>query len=286
MRPIDHLVLPVSDLAAARRRLTGLGFQVSPDARHPFGTGNARVFFKNRTYLEPITPIDRHAFDTGISEGLVFLKRLKRGRARAPESFVMLALKTDDAAEDLQRYRKAGFAEGELFSFVGRARDDDGAEQDYGVRLAFAGDEHAPEAGIFACEPVGMTLNDGTNYADHPNGAEGVVAVVLVAKNPADFHIFLSAATGQRELRSNSFLVELDLGAQKLIAMTPQGFRARYGIAAPDPDKGLLFAGFEVAVDDLETARSYAPQARLHEGRIVVPPAPGLGTVLAFVETT
>jgi len=284
MRPIDHLVLPVTDLAAARRRLTTLGFQVSPEARHPFGTGNARVFFQNRTYLEPITPIDRQTFDRGVAEGLVFLKRIKRSRARSPEGFVMLAMKTDDAAEDLKRYRKAGFAEGDLFTFVGRARDDDGNEQDYGIRLAFAGDERAPEAGIFACEPVGMTLNDGAHYTDHPNGAEGVVAVVLVAKNPADFHIFLSAATGQRELRSNSFLVELDLGGQKILAMTPQGFKARYGIAAPDPNKGMVFAGFEVAVSEMETARGYAPNARAHEGRLVVPPAPGLGTMLAFVE--
>ncbi|WP_026381908.1 VOC family protein [Afifella pfennigii] len=284
MRPIDHLVLPVADLATARRRLTALGFQVAPEARHPFGTGNARVFFNNRTYLEPIATLHREAFHKGLAEGLVFLRRIERAQKRSAESFAMLALKSDDAAADLARYRQAGFADGDLFSFTGRAQDDDGKEHDYGIRLAFAGDKRAPEAGIFACEPVGLTLNDGAHYADHPNGAAGVVTVALVARNPADFHIFLSAATGQRELRATSFLVEIDLGGQKLLAMTPQGFTARYGLAAPDPGDGLVFAGLEVAVDDIAAAKTYAAKARLHEGRLVVPPAPGLGTVLAFVE--
>ena len=70
MRAIDHLVLPVTTLTLARSRLTSLGFTVAPDARHPFGTGNCCVFFKNRTYLEPITILDRNATDLAAAEGL------------------------------------------------------------------------------------------------------------------------------------------------------------------------------------------------------------------------
>ena len=53
-RPIDHLVLPVSDLGVARDRLTALGFTVAKDARHPFGTENCCVFLSDGSYLEPL----------------------------------------------------------------------------------------------------------------------------------------------------------------------------------------------------------------------------------------
>ena len=48
-RSLDHLVLPVVDIRTARKRLTELGFTVAADARHPFGTENACVFFQDET---------------------------------------------------------------------------------------------------------------------------------------------------------------------------------------------------------------------------------------------
>jgi hypothetical protein len=65
--------------------------------------------------------------------------------------------------------------------------------------------------------------------------------------------------------------------------VTPAEFAARYGVEPPDPRRGLLFAGFDVLVADLDRAIGFAgPTARRHGDRIVVPPAPGLGSVLAF----
>jgi hypothetical protein len=46
--------LPVEDLDTARARHSALGFTVAADARHPFGTENACVFFADGTYLEPL----------------------------------------------------------------------------------------------------------------------------------------------------------------------------------------------------------------------------------------
>ena len=54
-------------------------------------------------------------------------------------------------------------------------------------------------------------------------------------------------------------------------------------LAAPEPRRGLLFAAFDVIVEDLDRATGYAgPTATRHEGRIVIPPAPGLGATMAF----
>ena len=148
---LDHLVLPVGDLATARKRYVELGFQVSPKARHPFGTANCRVFFENRTYLEPIATADAAAVAAGIEENLVFLQRIEAFRGRYGEGFVMAALKSTDAAADHARFAAAGIAFGDLFAFIAKTRDETGATLDYGVRLAFAATDAAPDAALYSC---------------------------------------------------------------------------------------------------------------------------------------
>ncbi len=54
LHPLDHLVLPVTNIDLARERLGRLGFTVAAEGRHPFGTVNACVFFADKTYLEPL----------------------------------------------------------------------------------------------------------------------------------------------------------------------------------------------------------------------------------------
>src|SRR5216683_6051354 len=57
-RPLDHLVLCVRDLDAARRTYERLGFTLTPKAVHPFGTANSLIQF-NGNFLELLTVIDR-----------------------------------------------------------------------------------------------------------------------------------------------------------------------------------------------------------------------------------
>ena len=57
MRGIDHLVLAGRDLEAMRTHYAGLGFTLTPPARHPFGTANSLVQF-DRCFLELLTVAD------------------------------------------------------------------------------------------------------------------------------------------------------------------------------------------------------------------------------------
>jgi hypothetical protein len=110
-----------------------------------------------------------------------------------------------------------------------------------------------------------------------------VVEVAAVAANPADFHIYLTAATGQRELRTTSIGLEARLGDTAVSILTPMGFRLRHGLEPPDPGAGLVFAAFDVEVADLETAARFAGSGAVRQGpRVSLPPAPGRGAVLAF----
>jgi hypothetical protein len=279
---IDHLVLPVTTLTLARSRLTGLGFTVAPDARHPFGTGNCCVFFKNRTYLEPISILDRNVADMAAAEGGFFVKRLKRFTERIGEGFAMMALKSEAAEGDQARFKAAGLSGGPLFRFTRMAAQPDGSEAEIGVALAYADHPGAPDATLFACQHLAPDLLFQPAFLEHSNGATGVAGVVAVAETPAEHGAFLAAVTGA-DLNESASGVDASGSGQEVSVLTPAAFRERFGIAAPDPRRGLLLAGFDILVDDLDRAIGFAgPTAQRCGDRLVIPPGPGLGAVLAF----
>ncbi len=282
IRSVDHLVLPVASLASARERWTSLGFTVAPDARHPFGTGNCCVFFENRTYLEPLAVVDRAAAEQAESEDVLFVSRAAGYVARRGEGFAMLALRSEDAAADHAAFVGAGVSRGSNFRFSRKAVLPDGKEREIGVILAFAVDEQAPDATFFACQHLAAGVLWRPEYVAHPNGARGIVAVSAVASSPADFHILAEAVTGQRELRVTSFEIEAEMAGATFTIFSPLGFRAHFGVEAPDPGQGLLLAGMEIEVADIDAAASFAPGSIGHNRMIVVPPHPGQGAVVAF----
>ena len=283
IRPIDHLVLPVTTLTLARSRLSSLGFRVAPDARHSFGTGNCCVFFRNRTYLEPITILDRSRADMAAAEGMTFVKRLKRFTERQGEGFAMLALKSDDAEADGLAFAKAGSGAGTTFRFTRVAKLPEGAEKEVGFVLAFTEQQSAPDATFFVCQHLSADIIFQPPYLEHPNGALGISAVSLVAESPAVFRTMLATAIGESEIRSSDLGLEVEQRDQALHVLTRDGFRSRYEFDPPNPRRGLLFAAVEISVLDLDQAAGYAgSSARWREERVVVPPAPGLGTVIAF----
>jgi len=283
IRTVDHLVLPVTTLTLARSRLTSLGFAVAPDARHPFGTGNCCVFFEDRTYLEPITILDRMASDVAAAEGLTFVKRIKRFTERQGEGLAMVALASEDAEADQVAFEKAGIANGPIYRFTRTATLPEGEARDIGVALAYTEFSSAPDAAFFACQHLAKDVLFQPEYLAHPNGATRLLEVVAVAEKPESFRGFLSGATGREELAGAASGLTAELGPHRIAVVTPAEFRARYDLDPPNPRNGMLFAAFELQVLELERAAGYAGRnAMRYDGRIVAPAGPGLGAVLVF----
>ena len=112
-RPLDHLVLPVVDLATARLRLSALGFAVAPEARHPFGTENACVYFADSTYLEPIAIADQQIYDQNIVKA-EFVRRDRAYRFRnGDDGLSAIVLKSEDAEADHAEFAEAGVGVGD-----------------------------------------------------------------------------------------------------------------------------------------------------------------------------
>lgn len=287
-RSLDHLVLPVGSLAAARARLGSLGFTVAPDARHPFGTANACVFFADGSYLEPLSVASREACEENAAAGNAFVARDRAFRFRCGEDgFSAVVLKTGDAAADHAHFREAGISGGEPLEFSRPFQLSDGTSAAASFRLAFAADMRAPDFFLFCCERVNPIPADREALESHANSVRGISRVVLVEENPSDFELLLQTALRQRAVSAHSFGMDIETGNAVVSVLNPAGFEAWFG-AAPATGRGLRGAAIVFKVDRLERVEALlrrneiAYEHRHH--RVLVRPAPGQGVIFAFEE--
>jgi len=291
MLPIDHLVLPVTDIDLARERLGKLGFTVAPDARHPFGTENACVFFTDKTYLEPLGVASVEESEETAREGNVFTARNQAFRFRCgSEGLSAIAFATADAKREHARFVKGSISAGSVLQFERPVKMPDGAESVAGFRLAFAGDLRAPDFFLFAVERINPLPADRSALETHANGVTGITEIVLAAPEPTAFGEFVRAAAKAASADVTSFGLEVPTGNAKISLMTPEGLEAYFDLATPVTDRGLrgraiLFAVVDLAVTEAHLAANGVTYTR-KSNRILVKPAPGQGVLFAFEETS
>ncbi|MBP2237928.1 catechol 2,3-dioxygenase-like lactoylglutathione lyase family enzyme [Sinorhizobium kostiense] len=286
-RPLDHLVLPVADLGRARRRLTDLGFTVAENARHPFGTENACVFFSDDTYLEPLGVASREECEAAALDGNVFVARDQAFRFRqGPEGLSAVVLATPDAAEDHIRFRAHGISGGDMLEFSRPMRLPDGREGLGSFRLAFAADLRSPDFFLFSCQRIRALPVDSATLHRHENGVLGIAEVILSEPNPTDFQYLLQECLDEREVSAHSFGMDIQAGNAKLNVLNPAGMAAFFGRSINSAERGLRGRAVVFRVGDLEATRALFAQNDIEfaemGGRLIVPEAPGQGVIFAF----
>lgn len=289
-RPIDHLVLPVSDLAIARDRLTALGFIVARDARHPFGTENCCVFLADGSYLEPLGIANREECEEAARAGNAFVARDQAFRfRRGLDGFSGIAMASDDAFEDDRRYRAAGLCGGAVLEFSRDMLLPDGTSATGSFRLAFAADARSPDFFFFASQRVLPLPSDRTSLEAHENGVVALAEVVLCEQNPTDFQYLVQEAADEREVEALSFGMSVETPRGRITVLNEAGLAGFYGIApVAGADRGLKGQAVVFRVSSLSACRrllagrGVAFQER--DGRLMVPPAPGQGALFVFGE--
>ncbi len=287
-RPIDHLVLPVAGLTAARSRLTELGFTVAPDAFHPFGTANACVFFSDGTYLEPLALANRRHAGVAAKRGNVFTARdLAFRKTSNRQGFSALVVATRDAMADHARFKMRGVSAGEVLEFSRGMTLADGSETQASFRLAFAGDDRAPEFFLFSCQRINPLPADRGELERHANTVTGLSEIILSAPTPADFaplveQVLLTKAAPEAAplqlAAANArirILQDRELEAEFAVQPTPgaEGLRGR----------AVIFKTADLAVTEITLAANDVAFVR-REGRVLVSAAPGQGVLFGFEE--
>lgn len=281
-RGLDHIVHAVRDLDAAAALYRRLGFTVGARNRHPWGTHNHVVQFPG-FFIELLTMAEPEKLgDDGISR---LFGAYQRDFLARREGFSMLLLESRDAVADAAQFRDAGIAAADALRFERDAKRPDGTTVQVAFSLAFARDAKA-DAGFAVCQQHFPENFWNPAFQSHPNSASGVAGVVMVAENPSDHHVFLSAFARERELLATSNGITVRTPRGTIDVMTPAAYASHFGTAAPDVAQGARLAALMFTVRDASrTASALAqPQAAAGSriGRIVMGPRVLMGATIAF----
>jgi catechol 2,3-dioxygenase-like lactoylglutathione lyase family enzyme len=283
-RDIDHLVLAVRDLDAARDSYSRMGFTLTPIARHPFGTKNSLVQLHG-SFLE-LLAVDDPALIAEAGEGAFSFAAFNRDYLAGREGLSMLVLKSVDPAADRAAFARGGIPVYEPFGFERVARGPDGLDRKVAFDLTFTSDARVHgAAGFFTCQNRFPENFWRAEFQRHDNNATRIASAVFVSRDPADFHIFFTVFTGQHDMTATSLGVTFNLGQSQLDLLSPPAFRAFFGEdAGPDPRR---FTAYRVAVGNLATTRAMlagnaVPFTEL-SGALVVPSSFAHGVAVAFV---
>jgi catechol 2,3-dioxygenase-like lactoylglutathione lyase family enzyme len=285
-RGLDHIVHAVRDLDACAAFYERLGFIVGARNRHDWGTHNRLVqlpgfFIELLTVAEP----DKLGSD-GLSQ--LFGAHNRDFLARHA-GLSGLLLESRDAAADAALFREAGIAASETLRFGREGRRPDGTPIRLAFSLAFARDPAGAEAAFAACQHHFPENFWNPAFQQHRNGATGIVGVVMVAENPSDHHIFLSAFTGERELLATSSGITVATPRGTIQVMEPSAYDRHFGVAPPDIARGARLAALIFAVRDHAHVAALLEQAKTpateRMGRIVVGPQDAMGAALVFEQS-
>lgn len=245
MKGIDHLVLCGRSHQAMRDTFSALGFTLTPQAQHPFGTGNSLIQLEG-CFLELLS-----LFETGKipehKEGHFSFAAFNRDFLAQREGLSMLVLDTTDARADVAAFRAAGLQTYEPFDFSRKARLPNGQEATVGFSLAFATHPTLPGLAFFTCQQHAPEHFWKPDYQRHANRALTVLEVSLVAEKPVDHAGFLSAFSGFPAVASEDGIT-VRTARGNISCITPRSFEKSFFRAAPDVSQGPRFGGFTIGV--------------------------------------
>lgn len=247
-RGLDHLIHLVRDLDAAGAAYEELGFKVSAENRHPFGTKNRIVQFPG-VFIE-VLAIGDHAPIAEAAPGRLSFAAFHRDLlGQCGEGGSGVVLQSPDAKADAAAFAKGRIGDFEPFFFERRGTRPDGSGVHVAFELAFAEDVASPDTLFFACEHK-FPENFWSEAAQaHPNGASGVSGIVLTAENPSDHHVFLKEFSGVHDFRATSLGLVIETPRGTIEVLTPYAFRQRTGVDAPEGD-GLRLAAIRIAAQE------------------------------------
>ncbi len=285
-RPLDHLVLCVRDLDAARESYARLGFTLTPKALHPFGTGNSLVQLHGN-FLELLAIVDRRLIKPVEAGGFAFAAFNERFLA-AREGMSMLVFASNDARRDHREFAASGLQTYAPFDFSRLAKLPVGSEATVGFSLAFATDPLMPEAAFFVCQQHAPEYFWKRDYQSHRNGALAVDEIVMVAPDPAALAGFFAKLQPDGALSTKGGRLTVATSRGSITVLDAAAFAARFPANPPPALASPHFAACRLHVADLAMTeavlRANDVAFRQHGAAIQVGPAATFGVTLEFTE--
>jgi hypothetical protein len=274
---IDHTLVGVRDLEAARATWSRLGFTVTPRGRHiGWGTGNYCVMLEEG-YVELLGIVDPGQFSNNLDkllerrEGLLGLAFATMDANACRDALEAAGLKPD-VPKQLKR---------DLELPTGTVTPD--------FRLVFLPPESTPEVSAFVCHHLSPELIRRPDWLQHTNGAQRLLSATVVCNDPVDAAMGYLPIFGPDRIKVTDHMTSVSCGTGALRFMKADALAIVFPgmVLQPMPDAPymasmkLLVADRARCVTQLETAGiSFQAIAR----GCLVPPAEANGVILEFVE--
>ena len=273
---IDHSLLGVRDLEAARARWQDLGFTLTPRGRHiGWGTANYCIMFE-AGYIELL----------GILDAAQFTNELDKFLAER-EGLLGLAFATPDAEALAGALRSAGLDRDEPRALK-RALELPEGNALPAFRLLFLPPHQLPDLRGFFCQHLTPAIIRRPEWMKHENGAIRLAALTVASDRPTALAEHCARLFGAAALRRSPESLEIETGRGRLSFLTPAALAERYSSLTLPTHRRPWMAAQSIAVDDLDRTaavlrrRGHDPVA-CGSGYLLAPEAAN-GCVLEFVE--
>jgi catechol 2,3-dioxygenase-like lactoylglutathione lyase family enzyme len=166
---IDHVVIVVHDLDAARDTFARMGFTVTPRGVHTVGSQNRCIMF-GRDYVELLVSPEENPHPS---------RQYYTDFARQGEGLAGIALRSGNAKGAYTELLWAGFAPADPLE-LSRSVAAPGGARDARFRVAQIPPVATPGGRIFVCEHLTPELVWRPEHQRHANGATELAAVALL----------------------------------------------------------------------------------------------------------
>lgn len=277
---IDHAIIGVADLDAARDQYRRLGFAVTDRGRHVgWGTANYCVMF-DHDYLELLGLIDPAAFTNGLDRFLA-----------DGEGGLGVVFATPDAEASHALLGSAGLVAPEnALRELGRVIENgpDGQPVDLSFRNVHLAEGATPGLSAFLCQHLTPEKMRRPEWVAHPNTARGIISATIVIDDVTGAAEAYSRLFGTGAVTPTDTVIAVHTGRGVLMFATPYDLPNLHPDLDDEPrkrDHGLVALQIGIADRDAAAAvldRNGVAYEREHNGDIIIGPQDACGVLIEF----
>jgi hypothetical protein len=227
---IDHALVGVRDLTAARETYMALGFSSQGLSQHPWGTSTMVLIFSGQLF--EVVSIGDPALLDGYEAGAFRFGRHVEVHLADREGVCLTALNSQDAEADAQALAARSVAVTGTVHFGRDVTRGDGTPDRTKTRLEILANADYPRLSLFACQQFRRDLIEYPEWMDHPNGVTGVAGLTVVAEADAPGVVDWLARVHDQAPAKRGDVVEIVTARGGWRVTDAVGFEALYGRAA------------------------------------------------------
>jgi hypothetical protein len=273
---IDHLIVGVRDLEAARARYARLGFNSTPRGRHRgWGTANYCIMFE-RDYLELLGIVDPARFTNNLDR---FLEQR--------EGLLGVVVGSRDAEATRAAWAEAGVEPGEVRD-LGRVLEGEEGEVELRFKNVMPGDTATGGLNLFACQHLTPEPMRRPAWLIHPNGAKTIRSCTVATIDTGPLVEAMTRLFGSSTVTDTDNVVAVHTGQGVLVIAPPEDAELMHPLVdAAEVGETPMLVALTLTVTDPERTAAFlklqgVPFRQALTGEVLVPPAEAHGVALEF----